>query len=504
MRGMSSRIVVGAAVLAVLVGGGVPVASAVGDAAGLESSTALTWAPCADAALAGGGFECATMRVPKDRRKPAGPTFALALVRHPSTGTADQRIGSLVFNPGGPGGSGLSAISVNWELLPDAVRQRFDLVSWDPRGVNQSDPSLEEAGCGTPYPKRPLTGAVNWPAVSKRFVRDLGRVNRRCQQRVGSDLEHMGTLEAVEDLDRIRAAVGDERLTYWGLSYGTRIGYVYALRYPERIRAMVLDGSIDPASTLLSLTEGGVGPDQAYASFANVYPASDARWAALRRVLNKRTIRLADGQVLDRSVALDFVYGFVAQQRQYQLIADVIDAWYAAEFAEGEARAVGRQVGGQIVELLRTIPNSNAGGVFSVVNCLDYADRPTTSQVIAAVKQQKRLAPRYGAALSLMFGAGCSGLRVTPDPIPVITDSGSRVPVLILGSSRDGSTVVQWTARMSRAFPNSRTVTYAGGQHVTWGYAGSPCVDAIADEYVLNVVLPATDRACPNTAEVAQ
>ncbi len=186
------------------------------------------------------------------------------------------------------------------------------------------------------------------------------------------------------------------------------------------------------------------------------------------------------------------------------MIASTIDAWHAAIFASGEAQRAGRQLGAGIVDYQRELPNSNAGGVFSMVNCLDYADRPTTGRILAAVREQKRLAPRYGAALALMYGAGCSGLRVTPDPIPVITGSGPSTRVLVLGSSRDGSTIVQWTARMSRAFPQSRTVTYAGGQHVTWGFAGSSCVDDVANAYVLDLVLPPTDRACPNVVAVAQ
>ena len=98
-----------------------------------------------------------------------------------------------------------------------------------------------------------------------------------------------------------------------------------------------------------------------------------------------------------------------------------------------------------------------------------------------------------------MYATNCAGLTIPADPIPVITGSGSEVPVLVLGASRDGSTIVQWTARMSRAFPQSRTVTYAGGQHVTWLLAGSACVDRVANAYVLGQRLPSTDRGCPNT-----
>jgi pimeloyl-ACP methyl ester carboxylesterase len=485
-----------------LMGAGLTAAAATAPAKSQTST--ISWGVCADADLASGGFECTTMKVPKDRAKKSGPTFTLALVRHRSTGTDAQRIGSLIFNPGGPGGSGSAAIGPVWDLIPSEVRERFDVVTWDPRGVAQSKPALDYESCPAPYVQTPKTGPINWSQVTDNFIDTIRTANESCVAKFGDDLNHMGTMEVVEDLERIRQAVGDEKLTYWGLSYGTRIGYVYALRYPNRVRAMVLDGSIDPASSILGLTEGGVGPDQAYGSWADVYPEAAAQWRQLLGALNKKTYVLGGRQVLDRPLALDFVYNFIAQQSGYPLITNVVGAWHAAVFGEGETREQGRKAGGDAIKALRGVPNSNAGSVFSLVNCLDYADRPTRNQVLNAVREQRRLAPRYGGQLSLMFGAGCFGMDVKPDPIPVITNSGSRVPVLILGSTRDGSTVVQWTARMSRAFPNSRTVTYAGGQHVTWGFAGSSCVNDIANEYVINVTLPVSDRGCPNVLTLQQ
>ena len=142
--------------------------------------------------------------------------------------------------------------------------------------------------------------------------------------------------------------------------------------------------------------------------------------------------------------------------------------------------------------------------MFSVVNCLDYAGRPTVDQMVSSVRDQVRLAPAYGGSLATMFASGCSGLGFEPDPVPVITGDGPRVPVLILGATRDGSTIQSWTARMSRAFPVSRTVTYAGGQHVTWGLADSSCVNDIANAYVIAQTLPAMDVGCPNVVPVAQ
>jgi pimeloyl-ACP methyl ester carboxylesterase len=326
----------------------------------------------------------------------------------------------------------------------------------------------------------------------------MTNANRACQQANAAVIPHMGTNEVVADLDRIRAAVGDERLTYWGMSYGTRIGYVYALTYPDRVRALMLDGSIDPASTLLGLSEGGAAPDQAYGSFADAYPTADAQWRELQRILGERTVALPDGQVLDRWVLADYVYSFVAQQSSYPDIAgfiglshDVVTRGVAAvpEAAEGLAGGVAS---------VRALPNSNAGGVFAAVNCLDYPGRPSLARQVAAVREQVRLGPDYGGSLSTMFATNCAGFTFAPDPIPLITGPGSDVPVLVLGATRDGSTIVQWTARMSRAFPQSRTVTYAGGQHVTWLFAGSACVDRVATRYVLTQQLPATDRGCPN------
>lgn len=456
----------------------------------------LDWRACTQDGLSKGGFECATLVVPMDRDDPGAGTFRLAVARHRSTGPADQRIGSLIFNPGGPGGSGLDTLPTLWAKLPPSVAQRFDLVTWDPRGIGATRPALRD--CATPYPDRPATGAVDWAAVVRGFAGTMAAANRACQRANAAFIEHMGTNEVVQDLDRLRAAVGDETLTYWGLSYGTRIGYAYALAFPDRVRAVVLDGSIDPASTLLSLSEGGAAPDQAYGSFADAYPAAGAQWRELQTVLDQRTLSLPDGQVLDRWVLADLVYGNIAQQASYPGLAQIIGLAHAVVTGAAGADSEEAQVLASVVAGQRGASNSNAGGAFAVVNCLDYAGRPTLARQVAAVRQQVRLGPDYGGSLATMYSTNCVGLTFAPDPIPRITGPGPEVPVLVLGASRDGSTIVQWTARMSRAFPQSRTVTYAGGQHVTWTLADSACVNRVANAYVLTQRLPETDRGCPN------
>ena len=462
------------------------------------SASSLTWQACVDDTLRDAGVECATLVVPELRGKPNGSKVRLALVRHRSTGTSDQRIGSIVFNPGGPGGTGTGAITWAWSKVPTEIKERFDLVSWDPRGVGATLPHLDPEACSAPRPTRPTTGPVDWGRVAQAYTRELAAINARCQATFDGDLSSISTMQNVTDLEAIRVALGEGALNFWGMSYGTRIGYVYALRYPGQVRTMVLDGSIDPTSTLLSLTEGGAAPDQAYGAFAAAYPNAARGLEELLTALQRRPVALPDDQRLDRWTVIDAVYDRIAQQDAYPGLANAIGTWHRAVFSTGDERAAAQRDAAAIGKALAAGYNSNAGYAFSLTNCVDYADRPTTSAVTAAVRRQHQIAPRFGGTLATMYGTQCAGLDVDPDPIPRITGVGSPVPVLLMGSTRDGSTIVQWTARMSRAFPNSRTVTYSGGQHVVWGVAGSACVDAVADAYVIDRTLPATDVGCPN------
>ena len=462
------------------------------------AASTLSWGACSDAALADDGFECATLRVPLDRRDAKAGTVTLALTRHAAAGTPDQRIGSLVFNPGGPGGSGLEAAPSTWDALPEDVKARFDLVTWDPRGIGASTPAL--TGCAQPIPQRPLTGRVDWAAVAASYQVVLARANQKCQDRNARIVEHLGTNENVADLDRIRAALGEDKITYWGMSYGTRIGYVYALAHPDRIRAMVLDGSIDPAGTTLGLVQGGAGPDQAFGSVSQAYANVGDQLRVVLRRLDVKTVSLPRGQVLDRWVLLDAISQLVPSQDAYSSIAGFVDLTYRAMFGSGDAKAqAAADLSAVVASLRRTLGNGgNAGGAFSVVNCLDYPGRPRLATLTDAIAYQDRLGPLFGGTLATEYALGCAGLTIEPDPVPTITGSGSQVPVLILGATRDGATVNQWTARMSRAFPASRTVTYAGGQHVVWSFARSWCVDYVADAYVMDLQLPRADIGCPN------
>ncbi|MEV6653331.1 alpha/beta hydrolase [Streptomyces sp. NPDC051219] len=203
----------------------------------------LDWRPC----VQGSRFDCATAKVPLDYRNLRGRTIELAVVKRKATGPG-RRIGTLFFNPGGPGGPGTVQMPQNYEFFPREVRERFDIVSWDPRGVGNSTAvncfaSPEEADAwiaskpaGLPVGEQQRTA---WIAAYKNLA-------RRCQQRDPELLRHVSTADTARDLDQLRQAVGDPQLTYLGISYGTFLGATYANLFPAKIRAMALDSNIDP------------------------------------------------------------------------------------------------------------------------------------------------------------------------------------------------------------------------------------------------------------------
>jgi pimeloyl-ACP methyl ester carboxylesterase len=218
-------------------------------AAASASAVGLSWDRCpagSDAALV--GFRCARLRVPLDYTHPRGRQITLAVVKHRATRPA-ARIGTLFMNPGGPGGQGTVQIPDWYFLLPRQVRQRFDVVSWDPRGIGES--TAMQCFSSQAAENAFLGDALDFPlgaAQKATYIARWRQLGRRCANRNGVLLRHVSTADTARDLDRLRQALGASTLTYWGLSYGTILGATYANLFPSRVRALVLDGDIAPSA----------------------------------------------------------------------------------------------------------------------------------------------------------------------------------------------------------------------------------------------------------------
>ncbi|WP_406726841.1 alpha/beta hydrolase [Streptomyces sp. GD-15H] len=240
-----TRAVGAAAGALVLLLGTVGPASAGGPGGGGgDGGVVLRWQDCPDVTQT--GFECATANVPLDHARPGDRTIELAVIRHRAA-APDKRVGTLFFNPGGPGGPGTVGLPELYDEFPDELRDRYDIVSWDPRGVGEStavrcfDTAGEAVAWHAKVPPFPVG-----EREQQAYVAAYADLAKRCERRDPQLLRHVSTADTARDLDLLRAAVGEERLQYWGVSYGTLLGATYANLFPERVGRLVLDGNVDP------------------------------------------------------------------------------------------------------------------------------------------------------------------------------------------------------------------------------------------------------------------
>src|SRR4051794_10289010 len=223
-----------------------------GTTAALPSSLTgqrLAWGGCkatTDSPAPGNDWQCATLKAPLDWSKPEGDTIGLALIRAKASGPKNKRIGSLVFNFGGPGGSGVSILP-SYASTASALRERYDLVSWDPRGVAasegvrcRSDKDIQAA--------EDMDATPDSPAEEKAYFQDAVDFGKGCQKAAGKLLAHVSTTDTARDMDLMRQVLGDAKMHYFGISYGTELGGVYAHLFPRNVGRLVLDAVVDPSA----------------------------------------------------------------------------------------------------------------------------------------------------------------------------------------------------------------------------------------------------------------
>lgn len=453
----------------------------------------LAFGPCPASVPAPPGgerVECGTVRVPLDWDRPAGRTIDIAVSRVRASGTAAERRGALLVNPGGPGGSGLPYAVTKRAKLPEPVRRAYDVVGFDPRGVGHSAP----ADCGPMGGLFASPGADPLPAGAgdeRRHLAALRDLARDCARGAGPALGALSTEATARDMDAIRAALGERRTHFLGVSYGSYLGAAYAARFPHRTGRLVLDSVVGP---------------WAWHDF-------DVRQA--RALLRQREVLIGWWAQNPRRYGLGHTDSQVRaayRRARGQLAARPVDGFGPAEFDRAVYRALGRTErwaalgdglrdylrSGDITALRPTAPfdgtvSRNYEAANRIVKCAD-APGPSPRRVLADIRALRRLDPY--PVLTGLEASGCAYWRHRPDHR---TRLGGRqaAPALLVASEHDPVTPLAGARQLAAGLPGSRLVTLENDySHGVFASRGNPCVDRAVTGYLLAGDLPAADVSC--------
>lgn len=460
------------------------------------------WESCesydTDGTVLGSSIQCAKITVPLDYDDPAGGTAQIAISRAQATG---EKIGSMLFNPGGPGVSGLYTAT---QAEGSAVAERFDRIGFDPRGIGASTPAVrclttEEVDAERREPDVDVSpqGIAAKEAEQQEYA-------AKCESRNGTEvLEHVGTREVVRDMDVIRSVLGDSTLTYVGYSYGTRIGTTYAETFPANVRAMVLDGALDPEQTPVDeAVDQGAAFQAAFDEFAAYCAQSDAcalgddpaaateRFRALVDPLIDRPAETTDPRGLSYDDALTGVQQALYSQSLWRVLGVGL-----TELTEGRGDTLLR-LADLYTGRLDDGTYSNLDDAFNAIRCVD--DPPTTDRAEAGEADR-----RYReAAPFLDDGRGTGNAPLDLCAFWPVPNTGSPHTIAVMGLPKlvvvsttfDPATPYQAGVELARQL-DADLITFDGTQH-TVAFSGEECVDDPLIDYLVDLVPPGNDLVC--------
>ncbi|WP_370948403.1 alpha/beta fold hydrolase [Amycolatopsis sp. cg5] len=454
----------------------------------------LDWRPCAQ----NPGFDCATATVPLDHDQPTGPVTHVALNRKAAPDQA-HRIGSVFLNPGGPGGSGVAFAFDFADQLSASLQGKFDVVGFDPRGIGASDPLHCFAGQAesTAF----LNAVPGFPYLREQerpFFDHYRSLGEKCRKNDATITKHMSTADVARDLDLLRRAVGDKKLTYLGFSYGSFLGNTYANLFPDNIRALVIDGVLDPAlwsaggqilsdrtNTALEFKEFLRLCDEAGAACPFATPqGSAARWEALAKKVHEHPVDLGDGETLTYDGLISTAGSAMYSPESWPDFAAVAN--FFANAALGDKPAASKSAA-------READYDNGFDAYNGNVCADIRF-PASFESYRAIGKFAEAGSRFGP-FWWWGNAACADWPVNQDRYTGPWRTKTSAPVLVVGNYFDGVTSFAGAQASNRMLEGSRLLAYAGWGHTAYGR--SSCVTAYVDHYLLNGALPAAGTVCP-------
>lgn len=456
----------------------------------------LQWTECE-------GAQCARLKVPVDYAAPQGDTIDIAVVRVPAT-RGSKRIGSLVVNPGGPGGSGVDYARAADFIVGPGVRQAYDIVGFDPRGVARSAP----IDCLTDRELDAFLGSEPTPddeAEQQAFAATARGFAQSCGRTAGPLLGHVSTVEAAKDMDVLRAVLGEKQLTYLGKSYGTYLGATYAELFPEQVGRMVLDGVVAP-----DLTSDEINLGQ-----AKGFELATREWAAFCAEQDDCPLGRSVDRVMEGlRTFLESVDESPLPRTGDNAIPRLTEGWAslgiaAAMYDQGAWQslvdAMRQAVGGDgtaLMQLANQYADRNPGGQYAgnimeviyAVNCLDKPEDDDVAERARLAEESLEQAPTWGPFLmwsSLVCGSW--PVEATNEPHTIAAEGAA--PIVVIGTTRDPATPYEWSVRLRDQLAKASLITFDGDGHTAYTRSNE-CVDGAVDAYYLEGTQPRDGLRC--------
>lgn len=450
----------------------------------------IEWSACDDLE----GLECGSITTLLDYADPDAGTIEIAVARRQALDPTG-RIGSLVLNPGGPGGSGLDYLQFAQFGFADEITDRFDVVSFDPRGVGASSSVACELRRDDGVELIGDDDRAAWDAYAERVMSEIAT----CTSEAEGLAPAVGTNNSARDLDVIRHALGDDQLTYVGFSYGTRLGATYAELFPQNVRALVLDGAVKPTDDFAELGRAqSAGFDGALGNFASACdsdpdcllrelgPTLDVLAAVRAEIAETGGFDAGDGRTLTPGELDLGVIASLYSKETWPLLAQAL--YLADTTADGELfqaltdAYAGREVDGSY---------SNQLEAQAFINCADNPARPDADALWAEADATADAGEFFGDALRA--STGCLGLPEPTDPL-VLGPAAGAPPILVIGTTGDPATPYQWSADMAAFLDSGVLFTVEGEGHTA--YTSIECVEPVVNAYLIDLAVPDDGASC--------
>ncbi|MFF4776608.1 alpha/beta hydrolase [Microtetraspora fusca] len=481
-----------------------PATAAIADttAGTAAAAPAISWGACTGLPVPTTGLDCGKLTAPLDYDNPSAGTIDVAMIRAKATGT---RIGSLVMNFGGDG-RGVINLAANHQKYAD-LRKQYDLVSFDARGAGATSPVTCGPGASIDRLFAVNPGVRN-PADRKAFLQATADFVHACEKESGRILPHAGMGDTARDMDRLRTALGENKLNYYGVSLGSVLGGVYATLHPQRVGRMVLDAGLNPRQSVLEVQTQLTRTFQLFyerflagcvkkgCDLGKDTKEADSAVEGLVERLKRKPLEVGDRR-LGASLAIATLHA-----------ASGGDAYWQ-ELETRLAKAI-KGDGGPLLELADSMTGRQGDtyspfGIFgsapygSAVYCRDR-ERPAVRDLPRIEAELTRISPIFGqlSPTTAFMLSTCAQWPVPVDPEGRTVRHTGPAPIVVISSEKDTAAPTKEAASLTRQLTNGVLVTYEGGLHGAYP-AGGPCITRVVEDYMVNGKVPARGTSCPAT-----